>query len=181
MAKQTTKTNIVKQYASTTEQALALSERVQLEDVRLVSCSCRQEPEAVQGKKKVNIRYSTKNHTNQNTGYLLVFPEFHLEGFLATESDKPVIKINATFLLAYKVASFDGFTKQGLKRFADLNGVYNAWPYWREFVQETTARMGLPTLTIPVFRIVTPQEVEPTSGKQVSGQKKARYSQKGKS
>jgi len=37
--------------------------------------------------------------------------------------------------------------------FARTNGIYNAWPYWREFVQNMIARMNLPPLVIPVFRL----------------------------
>jgi preprotein translocase subunit SecB len=34
-----------------------------------------------------------------------------------------------------------------------LNGVFHVWPYWREMVQNTLARMGLPPLILPVFRV----------------------------
>ncbi len=37
--------------------------------------------------------------------------------------------------------------------FASLNGVFNAWPYFREFLQSATTRMGLPQFVLPVFRI----------------------------
>jgi preprotein translocase subunit SecB len=32
-----------------------------------------------------------------------------------------------------------------------MNGIYNIWPYWREYVQTTTSRLGLPPLTLPVL------------------------------
>jgi len=40
-----------------------------------------------------------------------------------------------------------------VRHFAETNGLYNAWPYWREFVQNTAARMSLPGLTVPVLRL----------------------------
>jgi preprotein translocase subunit SecB len=56
-------------------------------------------------------------------------------------------------LLLYNIKSFEGLDEKAFMSFAELNGTYNAWPYWREFVQNITNRMQLPTLTIPVFRI----------------------------
>jgi hypothetical protein len=37
--------------------------------------------------------------------------------------------------------------------FAGLNGVFNAWPYFREFLQSATTRMGIPQFVLPVFRV----------------------------
>ena len=34
-----------------------------------------------------------------------------------------------------------------------------AWPYWREFVQSMSARMGFPALMVPLLEIV-PKELE---------------------
>ncbi len=35
-----------------------------------------------------------------------------------------------------------------------INPISNAWPYWREFVQSMSARMGFPALTVPLLEIV---------------------------
>lgn len=34
------------------------------------------------------------------------------------------------------------------------NAIFNCWPYFREFVQNTTVRMDLPPATIPFLRLV---------------------------
>ena len=135
---------------------LLVSDRVQLKDVRLISCKCDQTPEATLGKKSYNIHYSTEVQVDKKTGYIIVTAKFHFEAFTEGKTQKPVILIDATFLLAYKIESFEGLTQKGFEQFANLNGIYNAWPYWREFVQNTVTRMGLPSLSIPVFRIVKP-------------------------
>lgn len=153
-----TKKQVPKQRKSIIEQALLISERVQLEDVRLIDCHCHQEPIAAEGKKTAHIKHSTQVHANKNTGYVAVIPKFQLQAFTESQSSKPIISIDASFLLTYKLKDFDGLTKKGFVAFGDMNGVYNAWPYWREFVQNTIARMGLPTLTIPVFRIASSKE-----------------------
>ena len=43
-------------------------------------------------------------------------------------------------------------TEKELQNFCDINAVYNAWPYWREFVHSTMDRMGLPTMTMPLLK-----------------------------
>jgi preprotein translocase subunit SecB len=43
-----------------------------------------------------------------------------------------------------------------LASFAQVNAVYNAWPYLRELVQSLTVRMGMPPLTLPLYRVHAP-------------------------
>jgi preprotein translocase subunit SecB len=132
---------------------LLVSERVQLKDVRLISCKCDQTPEATLGKKDYGINYSTEVQIDKKNGYVIVTAKFQFKAFTESKTQKPVILIDASFLLAYKIENFEGLTQKGFEQFANLNGIYNAWPYWREFVQNTVTRMGLPSLTIPVFRL----------------------------
>jgi hypothetical protein len=40
--------------------------------------------------------------------------------------------------------------------FAEINSVFNAWPYLREIVQTTTTRMNIPPVLVPIFRIGVP-------------------------
>jgi hypothetical protein len=34
-----------------------------------------------------------------------------------------------------------------------VNPIYHSWPYWREFVQSMSSRMGFPALTVPLLEI----------------------------
>jgi len=47
--------------------------------------------------------------------------------------------------------------RPALAEFARYNVGYHVWPYWREYVQATCARMGIPPLPIPMFRIPQPE------------------------
>jgi preprotein translocase subunit SecB len=133
---------------------LMVSDRVELRDVRLISAKCSQTPESAHGKKTYKIDHSAKVQTDEKNGYIIVIPEFHFEAFGEDKTKEPVVLIDVSFILAYKIDNFQGLTQKGFEQFANLNGIYNAWPYWREFVQNTIIRMGLPSLSIPVFRIV---------------------------
>jgi hypothetical protein len=154
MAKRKTKNKVAR-----TENAfpgLVVSDRVELKDVRLMSSKCSQMSEVMLGKKTYDINYTAKFQTDENNGYVVVIPEFYFKAFGENRTQEPVIVIDATFALTYKIDNFEGLTQKGFEQFANLNGIYNAWPYWREFVQNTIIRMGLPSLSIPVFRIVRP-------------------------
>jgi len=157
MAKKRAKTRVGKR-KSALDAGLLVSDRVQLNDVRLISSGCEQTLQAVLGKKTYNINYSTQVQADKKNGYVIVIPKFHFEAFSGSKEQKPVIVIDASFVLSYKIDSFEGLTQEAFEQFANFNGIYNAWPYWREFVQNTVVRMGLPSLSIPVFRIVEPQK-----------------------
>jgi len=171
MAKKKVKTKALKG-VNKVAAGLLVSDRVQLKDVRLISCKCDQIPEATLGKKSYNISYSTEVQVDRKNGYIIVTAKFHFEAFTESKTQKPVILIDASFLLAYKIENFEGLTQKGFDQFANLNGIYNAWPYWREFVQNAVTRMGLPSLSIPVFRIVEP--LKERTLKQKVGKKKVK-------
>lgn len=65
---------------------------------------------------------------------------------------EPVGTIDATFSLSYLLDTDEHIGDENLEAFAKINGVFNAWPYWREFVQNSTSRLGLPAVTVPIFR-----------------------------
>ncbi|CAN5895734.1 hypothetical protein BH23PLA1_BH23PLA1_24560 [soil metagenome] len=65
----------------------------------------------------------------------------------------PVVAIECGFVLIYAVPSFEELDDEGLKAFARTSGVFNAWPYWREFVQSACTRLAVPTLRVPTFRL----------------------------
>lgn len=167
-----TKKRSVKSNKKNISLGLMVSDRVQLRDVRLISCDSFQKPNAPGAKKKFAINYSTQIETNEQSKHIVVVPKFHFEAFREDNDGEPVVVINASFALLYKLETFDGLTKENFKQFADANGIYNAWPYWREFVQNIVARMGLPPLAIPVFRLVeTPRSGD--SEKEAMPEKKA--------
>lgn len=88
------------------------------------------------------------------SGIVVVAPLLNLVA--AAEGAAPddfVVRINARFSLTYSLPSDTKVTEEQLTAFGETNGVYNVWPYWREFVQSTSIRMGLPALTLAVFRL----------------------------
>jgi len=129
MAKKKVKTKALKG-VNKVAAGLLVSDRVQLKDVRLISCKCDQIPEATLGKKSYNISYSTEVQVDRKNGYIIVTAKFHFEAFTESKTQKPVILIDASFLLAYKIENFEGLTQKGFDQFANLNGIYNPLLEW---------------------------------------------------
>ena len=65
---------------------------------------------------------------------------------------KSRVDLSATFLATYTLKDAGQYSAEALKHFADLNGTFNVWPYWRELVHSLTGRAGLYGITVPVFR-----------------------------
>ncbi len=67
------------------------------------------------------------------------------------------IRVKATFELRYALPDGLGPSTREVGAFSKTNAMLNSWPYWREFVQSVVARMNLPPLTLPLFRLVAPR------------------------
>lgn len=84
------------------------------------------------------------------------------------------LKIEALFALTYfvkgpidKLSDNDRvlLEAEDIRAFARYNATYNAWSYWREFVQSMSNRLGLPAITIPIFPV--PNLVAPSLARPV--------------
>jgi hypothetical protein len=80
--------------------------------------------------------------------------------------DIPTVSLNASFFVAYGLPSANEHPSAALEAFAELNGLYHVWPYWRELVHTVTGRVGLAPFVISVLKLpVKPldEESEPTT------------------
>jgi hypothetical protein len=108
-------------------------------------------PEELQLRQGYRARYELpKRHPE----HLFVYVDLN---FAASEQAKDEahpdrVVLDATYLLAYTLKSDAEKPADALQHFAELNGTYNVWPYWRELVQTVTGRVGLAAIVVPVFR-----------------------------
>jgi hypothetical protein len=89
---------------------------------------------------------------------------FRVAAFSSAAPDKLAMKIEAAFCTSYVHKSLpDESPDDDLVDLLDhfdywqycftINPISNAWPYWREFVQNMSSRMGFPALTVPLLKI----------------------------
>ena len=79
-----------------------------------------------------------------------------------------VARATATFVLRYRVPRtiLEDLSPEIIAEFASRNGVYNAWPYWREYLQNTMMRLGIPGIVAPVYRL--PRSRKPLASKRTT-------------
>jgi len=139
---------------STTRLDLAapVSARVQIKHVVLAEAAASRKARQKGPPADLTLNVNVKTEANRKEHLIEVLPRFTLVAMDQGENGGEQLRIEALFVLQYEVSSFEGLRRPNIDAFGELNGLYNVWPYWREYVQSTTVRMGLPPLIIPVFR-----------------------------
>ncbi len=138
-----------------TKQISRLIAAAQIEDIRLVEATARTRIRSVKDVGPVDFIIATsadvKERHKDGTFFVLAVIEATV---VPTESrEEPVVSVKAGFELKYRLPKGLAVTRRDLSTFAKLNGVFNAWPYWREFIQNTVTRMNLPRIILPLYRL----------------------------
>lgn len=70
-------------------------------------------------------------------------------------ASKVRLEITAEFGAHYRLRPDVDVTKLGsaLEEFGKYNVGFHVWPYWREYVQSTCARLGIPTIPIRMYSL----------------------------
>jgi len=74
---------------------------------------------------------------------------------LRSDEQSTIASVRAETELIYrrkKKARNEDFAEDAVRAFAEVNAPFNAWGFWREFVQSSLARLELPAVTLPLFR-----------------------------
>ncbi len=69
----------------------------------------------------------------------------------------PLILIECCFEVEYRFRDYTPSEKQ-IEAFRSANAVFNCWPFFREYVQASAARMNFPPPTVPFLRLVRKSE-----------------------
>lgn len=138
---------------SIADAARRLFDVVRIADVRLADCRAYLRRE-VSGSLLLSIRRDAKGFRSPDGRQACAQVRFALEGRPddASKNDSDLY-IEATFGAMYDIPEDFETNDDVLDFFAHTNGTFNLWPYWREFVHTTAARMGVPGLTVPTYRI----------------------------
>ncbi|CDI04620.1 hypothetical protein BN873_p10064 [Candidatus Competibacter denitrificans Run_A_D11] len=73
----------------------------------------------------------------------------------ASEDEAVYVEITAEFSVRYvlKKDVTEEKLQDALKEFARYNVGYHVWPYWREYVQSTCGRIGIPPIPLPMYQL----------------------------
>ena len=137
---------------------------VQIESVRLCEAHCRSAVHPSEIADSINVKTSTEAAVVKEPGdggLLRIETTFKMEVRSASDEEKLQAEIRGSFELSYEIPDNESFSSEELAGFGHVNAVFNAWPYWRELVQTSLARMSMPPLTVPVFRWAPPDTTDP--------------------
>lgn len=77
------------------------------------------------------------------------YPDSQISG----ASDKVLFNCEADFILKYRLRPGTSVTAEELEAFAQSNGVFNAQPFWREFLMSSALRAQSTAIIAPVVRV----------------------------
>jgi hypothetical protein len=147
------------------EMAAWVAQRYVLKEIYLVDAKISRDPltvspETLSLEHKCFTEFLTRSDAEEHS----FLCNFRVAAFDGKEPTKLIMKIEAAFCTSYVEKSLPGpffpdddddFKKFSLymHHFMTINPISNAWPYWREFVQNMSSRMGFPALTVPLLEI----------------------------
>lgn len=148
------------------EIAARVSARADIVDIRTLKISAQLESQPTQSH---GLIYSMSNnveaeyeegdsHFVVSVSYSIDIEESLIDPEGGNESEQMIARISfahaALFSLEIR-ASESPPTAEEVEAFASTTGQFALYPYAREFVSMITARLGLPALTIPMFKLAT--------------------------
>ena len=156
-----------------------VSDRVKLNLVRVLECNAKLISFPKDGANEFEITANTRFQIDKEGKALFVFVTLTL--YSVTNESEELAKIKSEYLLMYELNNWEDLTDEHFAHFANHNGVFNAWPYWREMVQSMLARLQLPVLTLSTHRFGYVLPKEPSITKQKVTKKKVVAKSTGKS
>jgi hypothetical protein len=78
---------------------------------------------------------------------------FQFRAIDSTKSPQEALLVECTFQATYDLEPNYVPAQSELIAFQSGNAIFNAWPYFREFVQTNVARMNLPIPPVPFLRV----------------------------
>ncbi len=132
-----------------------VASQIDIVDVCMLTSKCQRPANPDKLAKQANAQHHTEVHYDSSNRCIRVIAQFRFEVLDAdvNQNTENALLVEASYGLLYTLKNDQGVNYEKAKAFGEVNGVYNAWPFWREYVYTTLARMGLPPVTLPVFRI----------------------------
>lgn len=84
---------------------------------------------------------------------LIIEAQLHMSAETDGAQKAKIAEVGCTFEAIYALKPGFEMTLAHAKAFAAANALFNVWPYFREFLQSTTVRMGLPPIVAPFLVI----------------------------
>lgn len=129
-----------------------ISAASELLDIRLVESHIRQSIKEGPMPKHTSLGATLETQTNEESDIFRVITTFNLAISYEEGDAEPAIGVMARFQMVFKLHDSKLATKELLGPFAEQIALFVIWPYWREQVNNSLGRMGLPPFTVPLLQ-----------------------------
>ena len=137
-----------------------VAKQSELRDIALVSSFCERLPGEIGESNELSLTFNAETILDIENTQVISNVTFGVKAFSGkanqegVESNKkPILNMTANYSVRYTLPSMAEFDENVLLDFGKINGTYNSWTFWREYLQNTVGRMGLPTMTLPLLRV----------------------------
>lgn len=126
---------------------------VKLRDVRLIETHAKVDAQVMKEDGELQL-FVQPTQTRAGLSGATLYCGVKLGIKIATASDAPhPMELSAEYGLFYDVPEGRKIATDVAGLFASRNAVFNVWPFFRELVHSTVARMGFPALVLPSFKL----------------------------
>lgn len=143
------------------EAVARLAQSVDLTDVRPIAFSARliSDPPLRGSRFTVDVRPRLTWQRSNNAFSLIA--HFRLRARIEGERDRAFAQASYRVVAHYRWEDGADPSEETLRDFAGTNGMLNLWPYFRAFVTNSWAQLGLEPFVLPVFRVKARPPADP--------------------
>lgn len=155
---------LLSQDSAAVKASAAFQRNAQIESIRLLESQCSVEQQFPEPPEPLSLSLALAPEVLPLSGSRAGFAiRLSVEGKPAggLPEQGPVVRISGRFGLTYRLNEGYQPTQAELDAFKDVNAVFNCWPFFREFVQSMTGRMGLHVSPMPLLRLTSKQQPKP--------------------
>jgi hypothetical protein len=147
---------VIEQTPDEVKHCLSLVRRAEMERVRLIETRARcffEDPKDLRGA-SVSVFFRFRPLDQDCTGQVLrIRTAFEFKARRDGADEPELIGIACKFEAVYTLAPGYQPTEDEIEAFRKANGVFNCWPFFREYVQSTVTRMDCPAPPVPFLKL----------------------------
>jgi preprotein translocase subunit SecB len=138
--------------------------QVELKNIFLLDAKIASDP-STRSPRGASLKYNFDTEIiKREEDNLLIVCNFTVSAFRKDNPDNVIMNIEAKFALEYSIQDPKKLKTNDIDDFIKISPLDTAWPYWREFVQNLTSRMGFPALIIPILKFDFQKREKPVRG-----------------
>ena len=150
---------VIEQNSEQLKASLAFHSRVELHSICLLEAKIErlQDWKKLESPIKIEVEHTAKQaHLGEDDAEIAT--AFRFRAVDSSRFKTEALSVECTYQASYSLAPEYKPSAAEIEAFQLGNAVFNAWPFFREFVQTNVARMGLPVPPVPFLRLISKQE-----------------------